>query len=280
MKRLISKYDEENYTYMLNLLKVLGGRKLKYKWLISDIEAYPQDSELRKLIEEKDYLLLTTDELINYLEIEDFQWIWGVFSAIPMEYSDRDILQYELPDVSITERAFQDDAEIQHQLADIEIDCVDSAYFQIITRDEKIIEKLKTNYKYSSENLIDPIELFVTNDKRKSSCYFEFQYCKIKDINKKSLLTKIKDWFCLDMFKEDSIFLHMDFFEKFYKKYPYFQKTYSGDFCDWTSNYYSKEMTIEIIQKLKEDCYDKNNKLIKWLERAVNEYNGFCILGI
>lgn len=283
MKRLISRYDEEYYTCMLKVLNSLGGRKLKYKWLITDIDAYPENSKLKKLVDLHEYFILTTDELIDCLEEDDCQWIWGVFSAIPLEFTEEEIMQYRMPDVSITERAFQDECEIQHQLAEIEIDCIDSAYFQVIVKNEELLRGLKESYKYITEDLIDPIELFVTNDKRNSSEYYEFQYCKNKDVNKKSLPSKLFGWLSVDdvdFWKSDSLFLYMEVFEKFYRKYPYFKETYNGDFCYWTSNYYTKEMTIEIIKKLKEECYDKNNQLIRWLEKAVNEYNGFYILGI
>lgn len=77
MKRLVSQYDDEYYTCMLKVLKALGGRSLKYKWLITNIEAYPQDNGVldKLILENREYLLLTTDEFMDYLEIRDFQWI-------------------------------------------------------------------------------------------------------------------------------------------------------------------------------------------------------------
>ena len=90
--------EEKYYTHMLKVLNAIGGRNLEYNWLITDIEAYPQDNgELDKLIRENDYLFLSTDELISMLEKNDFQWIWGVFSAIPKEYTKEEVLKYELP---------------------------------------------------------------------------------------------------------------------------------------------------------------------------------------
>ena len=44
-------------------------------------------------------------------------------------------------------------------------------------------------------------------------------------------------------------------------------------------NYYNKENTEKILQKLKV-IDNKYNNLIIWLEKAVKEANGFYILGI
>ncbi len=47
MQRYISINDDNEYTH---LLKSLGGSNLKYKWLISDIEAYPQNKDYNDLL--------------------------------------------------------------------------------------------------------------------------------------------------------------------------------------------------------------------------------------
>jgi len=72
MKRLISKYDDHYYTHMLKLINSMGGRKLKYNWLITSIEAYPNDIMLYDEIN-KDYIFLSNNELLDILEKDDFQ---------------------------------------------------------------------------------------------------------------------------------------------------------------------------------------------------------------
>lgn len=148
MKRYISD-KEEYYTYMLKLLNAIGGRSLNYNWLITNIEAYPQDNgELDKLIRENDYLFLSTDELISMLEKNDFQWIWGVFSAIPKEYTKEEVLKYELPFADGNYDIYKDDIfVIQHPLADIEIVAEDSSSVFIVAKDDDIAEKFKDLYK-------------------------------------------------------------------------------------------------------------------------------------
>lgn len=86
MKRYISKKERKHYTYMLEIINAIGGRNLKYNWLITEIETNLSDnSELERLIEYKEYVFLSNDELLNILEKEDFQWMWGIFFC----YSNR-----------------------------------------------------------------------------------------------------------------------------------------------------------------------------------------------
>ncbi len=145
MKRYISKEDNEYYTYMLEILNAIGGRNLNYNWLITDIEAYPS----RKSVVDKisgEYLLLSNNELLDLLEKEDFQWIWGIFSAIPPIYSQKKILKYQLPSVTNL-----NNAGIQHPLAKIEIVAFDSSYVQITCIDEKIADMFWKKYKLSKQ---------------------------------------------------------------------------------------------------------------------------------
>lgn len=149
MKRYISEKEEKYYTHMLKVLNSIGGRNLGYNWLITDIEAYPQDDgELDKLIRENDYLFLSNDELISMLEKNDFQWIWGVFSAIPNKYTKEEALKYELPFADGNYDIYKEDLfVIQHPLADIEIVAFDSSCVQIVAKDEEIANKFKDLYK-------------------------------------------------------------------------------------------------------------------------------------
>lgn len=154
MKRYISEKEEKYYTHMLKVLNSIGGRNLEYNWLITNIEAYPQDDgELDKLIRENDYLFLSNDELISMLEKNDFQWIWGVFSAIPNKYTKEEVLKYELPFADGNYDIYKEDLfVIQHPLADIEIVAFDSSCVQIVAKDEEIANKFKDLYKNAKVN--------------------------------------------------------------------------------------------------------------------------------
>ena len=132
MKKIILKNDEKEYTYMLDIINSLGGKKLNCTWLITDIEAYPNNKDINSIICEKNYVILSNKELINMLEKENFQWIWAIFSMIPEKYSKKDILKYKLPSIENASLYGDNNLNIQHKLASIEIDCVDSSYCQII----------------------------------------------------------------------------------------------------------------------------------------------------
>lgn len=152
MKRLQSRKDCKGYTLMKQLLINLELESSDYNWLITDIEAYPQSKEIFEIINDKEYIILSTKELMNILKIEDFQWIWAVFSAIPPKYSTDEILKYELPYIQPIDKdydPFGENPKIQHPLAEFEIGAWDSSGMFIVTNDEKILEKFKENYPLS-----------------------------------------------------------------------------------------------------------------------------------
>ena len=148
MKRIYSEKDLKSYTYMGRILSDLDLDKKDYLWLISNIEAYPQNKKYQKLINGKSYLLLTTSELISMLKEEDFQWIWAVFSAIPSSYTKEDILKYNLPCLE----CIDDVTKIQHPFAELEIYAVDSSYMLMVSDSDELIDKFKKCYpKYIEE---------------------------------------------------------------------------------------------------------------------------------
>ena len=51
MKKIILKNDEKEYTYMLDIINSLGGKKLNCTWLITDIEAYPNNKDINSIAE-------------------------------------------------------------------------------------------------------------------------------------------------------------------------------------------------------------------------------------
>ena len=57
-----------------------------------------------------------------------------MLSAIPSKYSNEEILKYKLPYIIENKNI---NTKIQHPLAEIEIDCIDSSYAKIIFKDEK-----------------------------------------------------------------------------------------------------------------------------------------------
>ena len=122
--------------------------------------------------------------------------------------------------------------------------------------------------------------LFEAAAERVGSAYFEFQYCK-KSLPVKKLV-KAGGYGC---WEEDSILVHIDndvIFFKNYRKYlePTNAPNGTNEFCYYGVNYYTKEQTAQIVERIKEDKPPEYEVLIKWLERAVTDYNGFYFMGI
>lgn len=74
MKGCIIKNEEISIKEVFNRVKDVD----KYNWLITDMECYPLDEELAESLN-KEYCWVEGKELLQLLEKEDFQWIWGCF---------------------------------------------------------------------------------------------------------------------------------------------------------------------------------------------------------
>ena len=161
MKRLFSKYDCKFYTYFKQVLYNLDLADKDYLWVISDMEAVTTSDELCERMDTNEYsILYTTKELLELLEIDDAQWIWGVFSAIPAKYANEDLLDVDLPYIQFFEEGkynpVDDEPKLQHPFAEFEIYSVDSSFMFMIADDDNIVDKFKKAYpKYIEDYLPD-----------------------------------------------------------------------------------------------------------------------------
>ena len=149
MEKLISRKNYKFYTMMREILLDLELADKDYWWFINDVEAYPEKAEFEALLD-SDYILLKTSDLMEMLNEDDFQWIWGIFSAIPTKYSREEILQYDFPYVQFFDEGqynpYCDEPRIQHPLAEFEIYAVDSSEMFIVTDNEELIQRFKKCY--------------------------------------------------------------------------------------------------------------------------------------
>ena len=155
MKRIYSKRNFKYYTMLKQILHDLELVDKNYWWLISDVEAYPQKEKFEDMLQEE-YLLMNTNELVEMLEEDDFQWVWAVFSAIPSSYKREDILKYDIPYCQYFDEGqynpYVDEPRIQHPYAELEIYAADSSYMFMITENDELISKFKKCYpKYIEE---------------------------------------------------------------------------------------------------------------------------------
>lgn len=117
--------------------------------------------------------------------------------------------------------------------------------------------------------------MFVKNSDRESTAYFEFSYCKKKRLFVYALSH-------LPIRKEDSLYVYLDDEEVFFENYgKYLESPYKRNgFVYLGPNYYTKKQTQSIIELIKQDLPQEHEVLLQWLQKAVDEYEGFYFLGI
>ncbi|SFU33226.1 DUF2691 family protein [Butyrivibrio sp. M55] len=142
MLGIVINKGENYYTDIKDILNTIGDLYKKYKWLISGYECYPQDEKLAKLFSGKAVFISSVD-LKNVLDIENFQLIWGVLSAIPQNISKEEVMKYKLPYAESNNEIWDESYPMQHPLADIEIIGWDSSATVIKSKDDSIIRMVK-----------------------------------------------------------------------------------------------------------------------------------------
>lgn len=112
-----------------------------YNWLISNIECYPVDENILKTLS-GEYCWITGKELLNLLYQEDFQWIWGVFSAFPSEILLGEVLDNDLPYADGYTGFWKNPVSVQNPFAKMEIVVWDGTITLAISKEDKVIEDI------------------------------------------------------------------------------------------------------------------------------------------
>lgn len=110
-----------------------------HNWLITGLECYDYCgwAGCEKWAESE--LLLTDDELRRDIDLRNMQIIWGVFSAIPIEYSKNDIYKYPLPE-SQTSYYMSSRIVPQHPLSVFELYVDDGSFTLASARDPALLQ--------------------------------------------------------------------------------------------------------------------------------------------
>lgn len=111
-------------------------------WLVSYLECYDTSGWEGSEKWGKYSFTLTDEELKKDIYLRDMQFIWGVFSAIPNEYSQKEIEKYALPELE-NPNYMANHINPQHPLACLEISVWDGSYTYICARDEDILKPFK-----------------------------------------------------------------------------------------------------------------------------------------
>lgn len=144
MKGAILEKGPNFFTNLLEVFENVNNIQCNYKWLITDYECYPT-SEKNSKVFSSEYIIIDGQELTELLKLDNFQWIWGVFSAFDKNINNEEILHFGLPYANGNEKLWEN-ISLQHPLADIEIVAWDSSKTLIFSRNDVVIDLFINKY--------------------------------------------------------------------------------------------------------------------------------------
>lgn len=114
----------------------------EYHWLITNIECWPQNEKIKEAFY-GEYCWISGKDLLQFLNTEEFMWVWGVFSGFPENTKLEEVLNYDMPYADGYKGFWKNPVSIQHPLAELEIVAWDGRLLLVISKDENIIETIK-----------------------------------------------------------------------------------------------------------------------------------------
>lgn len=143
MTGIVISEGEKYYTDIKAILTLMGDVYKQYNWLISEYECYPQNEEVAMCFS-GDSVFVSGEELMRLLDIENFQLIWGVMTAIPQSISGEEVYKYTLPYARNNSSFWDVPVSIQHPLGEIEIVSWDSSATIVKSNDNNVISTIKS----------------------------------------------------------------------------------------------------------------------------------------
>lgn len=127
---------------LFDLLDALKPEVLKYRWSVSDVEL----SHLPDAAVDINHLVAHSPQVVLWVSgIDLYEWArsvtisnWGAFLAFNPELAD-----FQYSEIPFSEGR---PPSIQHPDAQIEIQAVDGGYFEVYSRDGRVIELLKQHF--------------------------------------------------------------------------------------------------------------------------------------
>lgn len=140
MKGCIIKNNDISIKDICNII----GDVDNYNWLITNIECYPSDKEIEKILD-KEYYWIEGRDLLDLLDKEELQWIWGVFSAFSKEIKLEEVLKYDYPYADGYKEFWKNPIALQHPLAVSEIVAWDGLLTLVISKKSEVVNALIEN---------------------------------------------------------------------------------------------------------------------------------------
>ena len=142
---LLLKNHNQYYSFFRETFNKISTLSTEYNWLISGIECYPVKAEYQKLFSSR-YVWISGERLLEILQDEDIQWIWGVFSGFEKNVTLQQILVSKVPFADGNKSFWQLPLKIEHPLATIEIVAWDSSCSLFISSNDATIREFSKLY--------------------------------------------------------------------------------------------------------------------------------------
>ncbi|MFV0341822.1 MAG: hypothetical protein ACK5JH_02870 [Anaerocolumna sp.] len=150
VRSAILEKGEHHYTNMAKVFNAIENEQLKYNWLITNCECYPEDKRINEMFS-KEYIWISGEQLTEIINKDNFQFIWGVFSGFTPEVTLEEALRYDLPFADGYEGFWVNNVGIQHPLAEVEIVAWDSSLTLLISKNNKLIEDFHSTFPLSED---------------------------------------------------------------------------------------------------------------------------------
>ena len=152
------------HTDLKSIFKAFSGRQNEFNWLIKDIELNNINGKPINRILNKDIIWIPGEDLTEFINEHEIQFIWGVFSGF-----NKDII-IDLENLEVYPYADgyphlrDEDIKIQHPLAIVEIVCVDGGFTLLLSKDDNLSKSFR-DYFIDAQDLNE----YKDQNKRKKS---------------------------------------------------------------------------------------------------------------
>ena len=147
----INNKGERFYTYMSRVFEAIDNKQKNYNWLITDYECYPKNQKIRDLLWKDEYCFISGEELTEIVSVEDFQWIWGVFSGFEKSVALDEILKFSLPYSDLYTGFWKNPLTMQHPLSCVEIVPWDGSLTLFLSSDKSLVDGFRNFFRYSMD---------------------------------------------------------------------------------------------------------------------------------